>query len=175
VPRPAGWLEAVEVARPTIYEESRSATGSAYDSSRHQDAVLGTMWPVSILDAASPAAVAHVVRAEDPACLQEALQALRTASLDVEERAFFVLCEEATEPMRQAALRPDLREEVHLLVRGAPLAGGYGRLLGRPGLTLRGWTLAADRLAPARAAELLADFIERAPVSRGARAPSAIA
>jgi FkbM family methyltransferase len=155
VPRPAGWLQSLEVSRPTIYEASRSDSGTAFNSSLQQDAVLGTMWPVSVLDAPSPPAVAHLVRTDDAGCLAEALDALRGASLDVDARAFVVLCDEATEAMRAAALRPGFREEVHLLARGAPLTGAYLRLLRRPGLCVHAWTIAGEQLAPADAASLL--------------------
>jgi hypothetical protein len=68
VPRPRRWLVPIEVNRPTIYEQSRAGSGSAFDSSRRQDEVLSAMYPVSLLDAkdvtAPPILVFSAERAE---------------------------------------------------------------------------------------------------------------
>ena len=159
VPRPLGWLRSLEVTRPSIYEESRTATGSAYDSSRYQDAALDTMWPVSVLQASLEAGAAHLISAEDPASLSEVLQALKTSTSGFEARAFFVICREANHAFRDAALRPDLREEVHLLDRHSRLMESYVRLLHGPNLRLSGWRLDGEDLSSADPETLLSEWV----------------
>jgi FkbM family methyltransferase len=159
VPRPLGWLRSLEVTRPSIYEESRTGTGSAYDSSRRQDAALETMWPVSVLQASNAAGIAHLVLANDPESLSEVLLALKASSSAFEARAFFVICQEANHAFRDAGLRPELREEVHLLDRNCRQIDSYLRLLQRPNLRLSGWRLDGEDLSAADPQVLLREWV----------------
>lgn len=51
VSRPAGWLRAIPVDRPSIYEASHRRQGGAFDSSLRQDEALQTMLPMSLATA----------------------------------------------------------------------------------------------------------------------------
>ncbi len=114
VPRPGRWLVPIEVNRPTIYEQSRAGSGSAYDSSRRQDEVLSTMYPVSLLDAGQhvEAPPTLIFSAEHPTGVGETIAAIAARHRD----AIAVVVDRSRDgEVRSRALNPALGCEVHVL------------------------------------------------------------
>jgi FkbM family methyltransferase len=114
VPRPRRWLVPIEVNRPTIYEQSRAGSGSAFDSSRRQDEVLSGMYPVSLLDARDSAAVPPVLlfSAERAEGVSETIAAFAGRHRDV---IAVVVDRSADGSVRSRALDPALGCEVHVV------------------------------------------------------------
>jgi FkbM family methyltransferase len=151
VPRPAGWLVSLEVERPTIYAQSRAATGSAYDSSRKQDEVLSTLYPVSLLQTRSPttAHTVHVIHTDGADGVAAMIDAMIASE---REPVVMVVADRSGDALRQAVLRAEARCEIHLLDRAAGIDAGYAALLGAPGATVQAWRLRNGvDLAPAPA------------------------
>lgn len=140
VPRKEGWLLPIEVQRPTIYEQSSAGTGSAYDSSRKQDEVLSSMYPISLLrtDAADASSIIYLVDADRADGLVEFILAVAGRERDP---IVFVTCDHETQEMRDIALHPDFLCEVHLVARSGGHASGYKELLSTYAGRVRAWTL----------------------------------
>lgn len=127
VPRPRQWLRPLAVKRPTIYQHSVSHSGSAYDSSREQDKVLSSLYPLSLLN--SPAGVdAHFIVAHTTTGLSALIAALAQRERDP---AIFVFAHQTSGEIRQASLKLSHGCEVHLLQAGdeAAYLQAYARLL----------------------------------------------
>ncbi|CAN5503008.1 hypothetical protein BH11PSE9_BH11PSE9_14700 [soil metagenome] len=113
VPRPDRWLTSLEVTRPTIYQESVTRTGSAYDSSRHQDRVLATLYPLSIARAdQADRPVATFLVAHSAKGLADAIEAARRRDRDP---IVFVLDESDSDLVRQAAHQVRFQCEIHVI------------------------------------------------------------
>lgn len=140
VPRKERWLLPIEVQRPTIYEQSTAGTGSAYDSSKKQDEVLSTMYPISLLrtDAADAASIIYLVDADRADGLVEFILAVAGRERDP---IIFVTCDHETQEMRDVALHPDFLCEVHLVARSGTHSQRYHELLSKHAQRVRAWTL----------------------------------
>lgn len=166
LPRPEKWLRPIEVQRPTIYEQSRSATGSAYDSSRRQDEVLATMYPVSLLDAPATRSqlAVQLVHVDGAQGVAEAIAAFAARERD----ALVVIVADAdSAALRQAALRAAVTAEVHLVVPGAKHAGDYKPMLSGDQVQVQAWTLRDGtklERAPAQAWSAWLDRVANAKV-----------
>lgn len=137
VPRPERWLVPLEVLRPTIYQQSSSRTGSAYDNARPQDEVLTTMYPVSLLDADTPLSVRllHVFDGRDSANgFAEFLAAIAARERDP---IVMAVCGADDIALREAAARSGAIAEWHLIGPGNPGLARYRVWLGRS--KLAGW------------------------------------
>ena len=140
VPRKEGWLLPIEVQRPTIYEQSTAGTGTAYDSSKKQDEVLSSMYPISLLrsDAADTSSIIYLVDADRADGLVEFILAVAGRERDP---VVFVTCDHETQEMRDTALHPDFLCEVHLVARSGGHTSGYKELLSTYAVRVRAWTL----------------------------------
>ncbi|CAN5716241.1 hypothetical protein BH11PSE8_BH11PSE8_30730 [soil metagenome] len=113
VPRPERWLTSLEVTRPTIYQESVTRTGSAYDSSRHQDRVLATLYPLSIARAEqADRPVATVLVAHSAKGLGDAIEAARRRDRDP---VVVVLDDSGDDLVKQAAHQVRFQCEIHVI------------------------------------------------------------
>ncbi|MGG6895858.1 FkbM family methyltransferase [Rhizobium sp. BR 315] len=139
-PRKERWLLPIEVQRPTIYDQSSAGTGSAYDSSRKQDEVLSSMYPISLLrsDAADASSIIYLVDADRADGLVEFIMAVAARERDP---VIFVTCDHETEDMRNTALHPDFLCEVHLVARSGGHTPVYKELLSKYAERVRAWTL----------------------------------
>ncbi|MGV1756327.1 class I SAM-dependent methyltransferase [Rhizobium sp. A22-96] len=140
VPRKEGWLLPIEVQRPTIYEQSSAGTGTAYDSSKKQDEILSSMYPISLLrsDAADASSIIYLVDADRADGLVEFILAVAARERDP---IVFVTCDHETQEMRDTVLHPDFLCEVHLVARSGGHASGYKDLLSTYAGRVRAWTL----------------------------------
>ncbi|TIX88823.1 FkbM family methyltransferase [Rhizobium sp. P44RR-XXIV] len=140
VPRKEGWLLPIEVQRPTIYEQSSAGTGSHYDSSKKQDEVLSSMYPISLLrsDAADTSSIIYLVDADRADGLVEFILAVAARDRDP---TVFVTCDHETQDMRDTVLHPDFLCEVHLVARSGDHTSGYKELLSKYAGRVRAWTL----------------------------------
>lgn len=140
VPRREGWLLPIEVQRPTIYEQSTAGTGTAYDSSKKQDEVLSSMYPISLLrsDATDTSSIIYLVDADRADGLVEFILAVAGRERDP---VVFVTCDHETQEMRDTALHPDFLCEVHLVARSGGHTSGYKELLSTYAGRVRAWTL----------------------------------
>lgn len=151
VPRPARWLTALEVKRPTIYDHSRTEAGSAFDSSRQQDRVLGAMYPLSVLlndaGAGQGDRGAHVLRARSAEGVAEFLAAVvGSPSTRQRDPVFVIVCDAVDADMRAAVRAARVEAEVHLLSTDSPQLSAYRELLSRLGDGVRNWVIQAGNV-----------------------------
>ncbi|MEZ2219249.1 FkbM family methyltransferase [Rhizobium sp. RCC_161_2] len=140
VPRKEGWLLSIEVPRSSIYAQSAANTGSTYDSSRRQDEVLSSIYPLSLLasDAADAASIVYLVDTDRADGLVEFILAVAGRERDP---IVFVTCDHETEDMRNVTLHPDFLCEVHLVARSGGRTMGYRELLSKHAGRVKAWTL----------------------------------
>lgn len=131
VSRPAKWLQAVEVQRPTIYEQSSRGAGDAYDSARPQDEILAGMWPLSLLGAREAAPCPVLLFSTEAADgVDELIAAFAARHRDA---VAIVLDKSAGDAVRERAHQAALGCEIHVLRpdAGAALRAAYRSLVER--------------------------------------------
>ncbi len=139
VPRRQNWLAAIDVKRPTIYDQSRQSSGSAYDSSRRQDEVLSGLYPLTLLHTKqNPSAV--LLDADRTVDIPTLLSGL---ALDDRDPVIFVVCETVTDAVRRTIIGKGTRKEIHLLSRTAPLSALYRQLLTEASPYIKTWKIHA--------------------------------
>lgn len=137
VPRPRNWLIPLEVKRQTIYEQSRQGSGNRYDSSKRQDEVLSTMYPVSILNT-QPFTTSFILDV-DPSI--DVSTVLTNINLGERDPVVFVVCDKVDDTVRNAIISTGFRCELHLLSRNSHLDTSYRELLKSAIGNIKAWKI----------------------------------